>query len=285
MPKSVWGATIVVFGYLAICALLARLLTLQDQDPAPHHEWDGPHHNQQNSQQTTEDPTLIEADKPPPNSDKTYTVKQQHDGLDYWTFVVGLVTLFILLVYTCINYGLYKTTSQQFGLSERPWIAGDFHLRLTGIDKAGGGIGGTISSHLENFGHLVGVNVQPLCLPDTLDASKGDTIRGVANEVCQQLSWAKTQNSGWSMLFPNETMTRELPIHISFDDLGKPGLNPLIICCIDYRLPFERGHHQTRRTFFLGVPQPAPSVGWNPVTVDNMANAALLETFDGNEAN
>jgi hypothetical protein len=74
--------------------------------------------------------TFVKKDVPPTDSNKTYSTKQVRDALDYSTFGVGVLTLILLGIYTCINYGLYETTTaqldeirSQFSTSQRSYIS------------------------------------------------------------------------------------------------------------------------------------------------------------------
>jgi hypothetical protein len=80
------------------------------------------HHGEQSSPHTA----IVEPHLPPSPDDKTYTTKQVRDRLDYATFLVGIITLVVLAIYTGINYGLYNRTSEQLGMirdSQRPYVS------------------------------------------------------------------------------------------------------------------------------------------------------------------
>src|ERR1700691_3489694 len=59
---------------------------------------------------------------PPPNGNEKKPCQKQRDWLDYATFAVGLLTLIFLLIYTVINYCLYRTTADSFHAANRAWV-------------------------------------------------------------------------------------------------------------------------------------------------------------------
>jgi hypothetical protein len=64
-----------------------------------------------------------EADLPPTPANHPDTNPERNYRLEIKKYRVEIVTLAVLVIYTIINYGLYRSTHEQLQLSQRPWIA------------------------------------------------------------------------------------------------------------------------------------------------------------------
>jgi hypothetical protein len=99
---------------------------------------------------TVSEPIAIRIVDAPPTSDDQKQYEQNSYRLQRKSFVVGVITLLILVGYTGINLLLYLSTHEQLQLSERAWLS----VETDAIKDFGQGKEPTWTFRLHNIGHL-----------------------------------------------------------------------------------------------------------------------------------
>jgi hypothetical protein len=213
-------------------------------------------------------------------------------------FLAGVLTLVVLGIYTLINYGLYRKTTEQLILSERPWIAMEVALvsPLTFTEKSGSMF---VQVSLKNIGNSVAVNVHPFC---KLGAERygREQVLAFENQACDKLG-EQTENDphAGDMLFPNEPLIEGEGVDVSQKDIAdairansqvmKSDMgalfDPLLVCCVDYKSVLDTKHHQTRRVYTMGIVQTQMPTMWKGIAPKGtVTNAVLMQSFEGNYA-
>jgi hypothetical protein len=224
-----------------------------------------------------------------------------------WEPYSGFITAVATAVIAAFTIELYsvsnrqgETMQRQLELSERPWIGEEIALAspLTFDDKLGKM---DVTITLKGFGNSPAVNVHPFCKLSALKY-QNRAIATFEDNTCGKLGEQTEQDPrAGDMLFPAETHIEvngvavsqvEIAEAIKFNsavmkfDMG--GLfAPLLVCCVDYRFAFSKVHHQTRRTYFMGIPIGPSSPGaWRNIKPEGVVNGAvLMPAFQGNSAN
>jgi hypothetical protein len=127
-----------------------------------------------------------------------------------------------------------------------------------------------------------------------------DTMIRIEKKVCDDLGrQTKEDPHAGYMLFPNETPLTEVDnIGIDQNEINKAvemwdGLLrahlrrfiAVLVCCVDYRVPFGERHHQTRQAFTMPIYVPDLSKMPNDDTpVKTLVQPTLERSFWGNSA-
>jgi hypothetical protein len=88
-------------GYLGVCALIAYAMSGKEHNET-NRQGEPTSKDQTHTSEDAPETTVIKPDTPPAENNKTYTVKQKHDALDYCAFGVGVITLVVLSIYATI---------------------------------------------------------------------------------------------------------------------------------------------------------------------------------------
>jgi hypothetical protein len=196
-----------------------------------------------------------EADLPPTPANHSEPNPERDYRLEIKKYRVEIITLVVLVIYTIINYWLYRSTHEQLYLSQRPWIAMEVSLAspLTFTDKAGSMF---VNVHLKNIGNSVALNVHPFCKLGARRYATDDALSiAFENKACDGLSEQTEHNPhAGMMLFPSEPLEHGEGVAVSQKDIADAveansksmkfdmgGLfDPLLICCVDYRSVLDK---------------------------------------------
>jgi hypothetical protein len=154
-----------------------------------------------------------------------------------------------------------ETARKQLDLSERPWVHSEFTPTSLFFKEDGGFL--MLNITITNIGHSVAqsISVWTELHLDTI------TVRSEGEKLCRVPKSPVNKNyHGGLMLFPGERRTLEQPASVGGKEIEKAlatgdfkdthMVEIYLITCIDYRSPLDTKHHQTRRYFTLGRPDP-----------------------------
>lgn len=167
------GALVFFFALMAFVADSPASLNRQHHKADRNKESAEQHQGQ--AEENSVNSAIIEKHQPSPDEEEACATRKKRDRLDYTTFAVTTLTLFVIFIYTLINYRLYKETVRTNQASQRAAI---FETRVEMI-KASPELlkefpkdaTAAISTHFKNFGPTPATDVIEMSSPCLL---KGD---------------------------------------------------------------------------------------------------------------